>query len=100
MDGFIWDLGNSEKCKKHGVSLGEVEEVFSFYPLAVYEDPFGEEQRFRAIGRNFAGRYIFVVYTIREIMSETYIRPISARYMHQKETEHYAKAAPSGLQHR
>lgn len=34
---------------------------------------------------------MFLVFTIRERHGERFIRPISARYMHQKEIEHYER---------
>ena len=34
---------------------------------------------------------MFVVFTIREKEGDLFIRPISARYMHRKETEGYEK---------
>lgn len=34
-------------------------------------------------------RPIFVVFTFREIQEERLIRPISARYMHEKEVQKY-----------
>ena len=76
--GFDWDKGNWPKCGKHGVSRAEIEEVFAGTP-AVETDPFPEEVRMRAIGKSAAGRYVFVVK----------LRPISARYMHEKEIAHY-----------
>jgi uncharacterized DUF497 family protein len=30
-----------------------------------------------------------LVFMLREIAQQTYLRPISARFMHQKEIEHY-----------
>ena len=49
------------------------------------------EERLRAIGKTDQGRYVFLVFTIRERHGERFIRPISARYMHQKEIEHYER---------
>ena len=43
----------------------------------------------RAIGTTAAGRYVFLVFMLRQIDGETRLRPISARYMHQKEIAHY-----------
>jgi uncharacterized DUF497 family protein len=43
----------------------------------------------RAIGKTLAGRYVFLVFMLREVSGETMLRPISARYMHQKEVDHY-----------
>ncbi|SDM01181.1 BrnT family toxin [Paracoccus chinensis] len=86
--GFDWDEGNWPKCGKHGVSRAEIEEVFTRTP-AVLADPFPEEARMRAIGKSAAGRYVFVVFMLREIDGQTKLRPISARYMHEKEIAHY-----------
>ena len=52
------------------------------------------EQRLRAIGKTDAGRYVLVVFTIRERTGERFIRPISARYMHRREVEHYEEENP------
>jgi len=90
--GFDWDDGNWPKCGKHGVSRAEIEEVFTGTP-AVLTDPFPEEARMRAIGKSAAGRYVFVVFMLREIDSQTKLRPISARYMHEKEIAHYEKTS-------
>ena len=89
VQGFEWDAGNREKCQKHGVSLREIELVFQHTP-GVYPDPAHsqEETRFRAIGRA-KDRYIFVVFTLRHHAGLTLIRPISARYMHEREIRHY-----------
>ena len=43
----------------------------------------------RAIGMTGAGRYVFLVFMLRKIDGQTLLRPISARYMHQKEIDHY-----------
>jgi len=88
--GFQWDEGNTEHCQKHGVSIEDIEEIF-FNTPSVLGDPFVDEQRYRAIGRNYAQRFIYVVFTFRLVEMERYIRPISARYMHEKEIERYEK---------
>ena len=88
--GFEWDSGNWPKCGKHGLSKAEVEAVFVNGP-AVYPNlnhSLGEE-RFRAIGKTDAGRYVYVSFTLRDRADGTLIRPISARYMHQKEIDRY-----------
>jgi uncharacterized DUF497 family protein len=51
--------------------------------------PHPEEPRIRVIGKTAAGRYVFLVLMYREIDGQTKLRPISARYMHQKEVDHY-----------
>lgn len=86
--GFDWDDGNWPKCGKHGVSRAEIEQVLLGEP-AVMADPHPGEPRMRAIGRTEAGRYVFLVYMFRTISNQTRLRPISARYMHQKEIDHY-----------
>jgi uncharacterized protein len=95
--GFQWDRGNSEKCQKHGVSLAEIEALFLSGSLTVFHDPSPIEPRLRAIGKTESGRYVFMVYALRECGQELYIRPISARYMHQKEVDYYEKEISSSL---
>ena len=90
--GFEWDEGNRSKCQKHGVSTAAVESLFH-RPIAVLPDPLHSksEERFKAIGKTDKGRGIFVVFTLRTRRGKTLIRPISARYMHEKEMDHYEK---------
>lgn len=83
-DGFDWDDGNRTKCAKHGVSVAVIETLFS-RPIAIEPDPSEREQRFRAVGRTAAGRPVFVVFTLRERSGKRFIRPVSARFMHEKE---------------
>ncbi len=89
---FDWDEGNWPKCGKHGVSKAEIEAVFRNVPR-VYPDPghSDAETRFLAIGRTDNGRYVFTAFTLRTGESGTYIRPISARFMHRQEIEHYER---------
>jgi uncharacterized DUF497 family protein len=94
--GFDWDSGNRDKCRKHGVSMEEVESLFTRpHSISVDAAHSKDEERLRAIGKTVAGRYVFLVFTIRERHGERYIRPISARYMHKKEIEYYEKEDPS-----
>ena len=86
--GFEWDQGNWPKCAKHGVSRQEIEQVLLGTP-AVMADPHPDEPRMRAIGKTVAGRFVFLVFMLRKVEGTTLLRPISARYMHQKEIEHY-----------
>lgn len=90
--GFDWDEGNRSKCQKHGVSRAAVESLFH-RPIAVLPGPLHSksEERFKAIGKTDKGRGIFVVFTLRTRRGKTLIRPISARYMHRKEMDHYEK---------
>lgn len=86
--GFDWDDGNWPKCGKHGVSRQEIEQVLTGGP-AVMPDPNPAEPRMRAIGKTEAGRYVLLVFMLREIDGQMKLRPISARYMHPKEINHY-----------
>ena len=87
-DGFDWDEGNWPKCGKHGVSRAEIEAVFAAEPFVGPDQTVSEEVRLNAIAA-IGGRHVFVAFTIRQIGGETRIRPISARYMHDKEVRRY-----------
>jgi uncharacterized DUF497 family protein len=94
--GFDWHAGNSAKCEKHGVVRAEIEAVFRSDRLATRPD-FAHsdvEERFLAIGPDRSGRYMFVVFTLRVRDGTTWIRPISARYMHRKELKRYVEENP------
>ena len=88
--GFDWDEGNWPKCGKHGVSRAEIEACFSS-TVMVAPDPYPVEieERFNAVGDNGEGRKVFVVFMIRQKTEGEFIRPISARYMHEKEIKRY-----------
>jgi uncharacterized DUF497 family protein len=90
VEGFDWDEGNIAKCQKHGLSTTEIE---AFFRGDVYFGPdikhSIEEQRFLAVGRSPSGRPMFVAFTLRNGL----IRPISARYMREKEAKKYEETA-------
>lgn len=90
ISGFDWDDGNWPKCGKHGVSRDDIEQVLSASP-AVMPDPHPSEPRMRAIGKTSTGRYVFLVFMRRDVAGQHLLRPISARYMHQKEIDHYER---------
>jgi len=90
-----WDDGNRDKCQKHGVSLGEIEEFFAGEPRFAPDRKHDQvEARFIAVGRTLAGRALFVAFTFRRIDGRDRIRPISARYMHKQEVERYEQESP------
>ncbi len=93
--GFDWDEGNRSKCQKHGLSPHAIEGLFAG-PVAILPDAehSQEEHRFRAIGRTRQGRAVFVVFTLRRQGDDVLIRPISARYMHDKEVQSYESQNP------
>jgi hypothetical protein len=93
--GFDWDAGNRAKCEKHGVSIVEVEGLFSRLLLIIPDESHSEsEERLRAIGKTASGRSVFLVFTIRVRAGNRVIRPVSARYMHRKEVRHYEEENP------
>ncbi|MGA8585036.1 MAG: BrnT family toxin [Roseiarcus sp.] len=55
------------------------------YATYLAADPHIGEMRYPAMGRNTLGRPLFVVFTLRRIGEGLIIRPISARYAHEKE---------------
>ena len=93
-ESFDWDDGNCEKCQKHGVLVNEIEEALKSDAMMILPDVkhSDEEDRFIASGQAENGRYLFVAFTLREIDRKNCIRPISARYMHEKEVKKYEKA--------
>ena len=95
ISGFQWDEGNRAKCQKHGVSIEAIESLFQ-NPVAILPDETHsqEEQRFWAIGKTVEGRTVFVVFAQRQHGEDTFIRPISARYMHKKEVTTYEEENP------
>ena len=95
-DGFDWDDGNTEKCQRHSVSINEIEAAFGLGVKIVPDLQHSiAEQRLIAVNRNFEGRPLFVAFTVREIDDFIFVRPVSARYMHQKEIEKYEKISRS-----
>jgi len=88
-NGFDWDEGNWPKCAKHGVTRMEIEYALRHDPLVLMDRTGHAETRFNAVGRNRDGRHLFIVFTVRAVGGAVLIRPISARYMHDKEVKAY-----------
>ncbi len=97
--GFDWDEGNIEHCRKHGLTIPEIEHALNFGALVILPDvehP-GMEQRQIAAGTLLNGERIFVAFTLREVGGQTRLRPISARRMHEGEGRKYEQeTAPPG----
>ena len=90
--GFDWDFGNRQKCSKHGLRPKEIEEFFQQSDLFVISDIHHSqsEERYIAYGPSPKGRPMLVAFTFRiREEEEILIRPISARYMHEKEAKEY-----------
>jgi len=88
---FEWDKGNSEKPKKHGLNLEEVEEAFFDDNKVIFEDwkHSTTEQRITLLGKTKKGQLLNITYTIRK----NKIRVITARPVHRKEVPLYEKTA-------
>jgi uncharacterized DUF497 family protein len=63
--GFDWDGGNRTKYQKHGLSIAQIETLFTHSPrIAPDAKHSADEDRLIAVGR-IAGRPVFVAFTIR-----------------------------------
>ena len=88
--GIEWDDGNLKKCQKHGVPVSEIEQLLLHSPKIAPDTRHSvHEQRYITVGRNHAGRPMFIAFTLRPHAEGLVIRPISARYMHKKEVKSY-----------
>jgi hypothetical protein len=64
--GFDWDRGNRAKCQKHGLSVALIEDLCA-RPIAIVPSDADSplESRFCAVGHTGAGRWVFLVFTLR-----------------------------------
>jgi uncharacterized DUF497 family protein len=92
VDGFDWDEANIDKNEEHGVSSGDIEQVFRNRPLLIVLDILHSqgEKRWTALGKNDEEELLMVAFTLREAGSK--IRPISARPMTRREQVAYEKS--------
>ncbi len=89
--GFDWDHGNAPKVRtRHEMDPGECEQAFLREPFIVSADAkhSDSERRWRALGRTYADRYLYVVFILRGSL----IRVVQARNMNRKERRSYADA--------
>ena len=91
ISGFDWDDGNWPKCSKHGLTKAEVEQTILGGPMVLTDPKSPDEARFNAVGKTSAGRHVFLVFTLRRRGDAVLLRPISARFMHEKEVRHYER---------
>lgn len=61
-----WDGANTGHIARHGVTPGEVEQVFANDPILVGAQDYPEEERSLCFGRTNAGRFLTVIYTGRK----------------------------------
>jgi uncharacterized protein len=93
ISGIEWDQGNRDKCQQHGLTIPEIEHALLHAQNLIVRDIRNSivEDRYIAIGKSRAGRFAFVVFTLRLAGDGLKVRPISARYMHKKEVAKYEK---------
>ena len=92
VSGFDWDEGNRKKCQQHGLSIAQIEGLFTHGPrIAPDHKHSADEDRLIAVGRTGTGRPAFVAFTIRVKNNRRFIRPVTARFMHAKEAAAYEK---------
>jgi uncharacterized protein len=74
ISGYDWDDGNCQKCQKHGVSIEEIETLFSSKVWISPDINHSQlEKRFLAVGKSTKGKYIFVAFTLREKEEEIFM---------------------------
>lgn len=86
---FEWDSANTTKSStKHGVSVDEVESLFALkmaVPIGRQVSPEVDEERLCVVGPAISGKFISVVFTLRDGR----VRPISSRIASRKERRLY-----------
>jgi uncharacterized DUF497 family protein len=84
--GFDWDVHNVGHVAAHGVMPQEVEEAVRGRHLIIPAEPKGGETRWKLLGKTASGRYLVVVFTIRQRR----FRTVTAYTMNQAERRIYA----------
>jgi hypothetical protein len=84
--GFDWDLHNVGHVARHGVHPEEVEEAVERACVIIPARDTRGEKRWKLLGRSAAGRYLVVVFTIRDDR----FRPVTAHTMNERERRIYA----------
>ncbi len=84
---FEWDKGNSDKPKKHGLTLEETEEAFFDEGKVIFADwqHSTAEVRITLLGKTKKGMLLNITYTFRK----NKIRVITARSINKKEVKLY-----------
>ncbi len=86
---FEWDVGNVSKSKsKHGIDILDVESVFNLrmaVPIGRQISPEVDEERLCIVGPALTGKYISVVFTLRDGK----VRRISSMSANKKEKKLY-----------
>jgi len=91
---FDWDDGNRDKNRRHGATDDEIEQALQDPNARIAGTVIvGSERRVIVLGRaRDSGKYLRIVYTVREISGRSAVRPISAVEMTRPERRRYRKA--------
>jgi uncharacterized DUF497 family protein len=84
--GFDWDVHNVGHVARHGVHPEEVEEAVERAHVIIPAKDMHGEKRWKLFGRSADGRYLVVVFTIRNDR----FRPVTAHTMNERERRIYA----------
>jgi uncharacterized DUF497 family protein len=90
VNGFDWDEGNSVKCCNR-IPQEDIEYLFSQQNVDITPDYKHSEHETRYIAKGVSptGKYMFVAFTLRQKDGDVLIRPISVRYMNDREVNKY-----------
>jgi uncharacterized DUF497 family protein len=86
LKGFDWDLHNVGHVARHGVSRGKSRKTVERPHVIVPAKSMDGEKRWKLFGTSAAGRFLVVVFTIRDDR----MRPVTAHAMNQRERRIYA----------
>jgi hypothetical protein len=84
--GFDWNPHNVGHVARHGVQPEEVEEAVGRAHVIIPAKDMHGEKRWMLFARSAAGRYLIVVFTIRDGR----LRPVTAHTMNERERRIYA----------
>jgi hypothetical protein len=85
LSGFDWDEHNVAHIAQHGVSPDEVEYVATHQHLRFPATTKGEGRRWKLLGKTLDGRYLVVVFAVRDGR----FRTVTAYTMNQAERRKY-----------
>jgi uncharacterized DUF497 family protein len=86
IEGFDWDAANVGHILRHAVTPFEVEEVVGRPNVMMPAATVRGEERWKVFGKTVPGRYLVVVFTIRERL----LRAVTAYDMNAAERKKYA----------
>ena len=79
--GFDWDIHNVSHIDRHDVSPVEIEDLFTQPHVIIPANDAAGEHRWKLFGRTRDGRYLTVVFTVRN----KHLRTVTAYTMNQRE---------------